>query len=59
MEWVFYIVIAVTFCLYVWSRVTDGYSISKKIQPFVDEFFGVTPSKSGSKPKPPANPKAE
>jgi len=36
--------------LYIWSHVTAGHRIGKKLQPFVDELFGVSP-------KPPQKPK--
>jgi len=45
--------------LYVWSHVTAGHQIGKKLQPFVDDLFGVTPSERESKDQPPANPKAD
>ncbi len=59
MEWVFWIVTVVMLGLYVWSHVSAGHRIGKKLQPFVDELFGVTPSGKGeSKNNPPAKPKA-
>jgi hypothetical protein len=51
--------IAVMLGLYVWSHVTAGHQIGKKLQPFVDDLFGVTPSERESKDQPPANPKAD
>jgi hypothetical protein len=53
--WIF---LAVMLGLYVWSHMTAGYEISKKIQPFVDDLFGVTPSDRDRKDKPPNGPKA-
>jgi hypothetical protein len=44
MEWAFGTVIAVMFGLYIWSHVTAGHRVGKKIQPFIDEVFGVSPS---------------
>jgi hypothetical protein len=57
MEWAFGIFLAVMFGLYIWSHITAGHEISKKIQPFVDNLFGVTPSKGESKPKRPGQSK--
>jgi hypothetical protein len=55
--WIF---LAVMLGLYVWSHVTAGHEIGKKLQPFVDELFGVTPSERARKDKPsPGNPKAD
>jgi hypothetical protein len=53
--WIF---LAVMLGLYVWSHMTAGYEISKKIQPFVDDLFGVTPSDRDRKDKPPIGLKA-
>lgn len=58
MEWALGIFLAGMFGLYVWSHVTAGHEISKKIQPLVDDLFGVAPSERESKGKPPVNPKA-
>jgi hypothetical protein len=58
MEWAIWIFLVVMLGLYVWSHVTAGHQIGKKIQPFVDSLFGVTPSEHKGKNKPPANPKA-
>jgi hypothetical protein len=53
------IFVVVMLGLYVWSHVTAGHRMGKKLQPFVDNFFGVTPSdKQESKTNPPAKPKA-
>ena len=57
MEWALWIFLAVMFGLYIWSHITAGHEIGKKIQPFVDNLFGVTPSKGQAKPKPSTNPK--
>jgi hypothetical protein len=59
MEWALWIFLALMFGLYIWSRITAGHKIGKKIQPFVDNLFGVTPSKGETKPKPSANPKID
>jgi hypothetical protein len=54
MEWIFWIVIVVMLGLYVWSHVSAGHRIGRKLRPFVDELFGVTPlGKSESKDNPP------
>ena len=59
MEWAVGIFVAVMLGLYIWSHVSAGHRIGKKLQPFVDELFGVTPSsESESKSNPPAKPKA-
>jgi hypothetical protein len=59
MEWAFGIVIVATLCLYIWSHVSAGHRIGKKLQPFVDELFGVTPSgEREAKANPPTQPKA-
>jgi hypothetical protein len=58
-EWAIGIFVVVMLGLYVWSHVTAGHRMGKKLQPFVDDLFGVTPSdKQESKTKPPAKPKA-
>jgi hypothetical protein len=54
-EWVIWVLIAVMLGLYIWSHLTAGHRIGKKLQPFVDDLFGVTPSERESKVKPPAN----
>jgi len=59
MEWAFGIFLVIMLGLYIWSHVTAGHAIGKKLQPFVDEFFGVTPpANRESKANPPAKPKA-
>jgi hypothetical protein len=59
-EWAIGIFVVVMLGLYVWSHATAGHRIGKKLQPFVDDFFGVTPSaKQESKANPPAKPKAK
>jgi len=50
---------AVMLGLYLWSHLTAGREISKKLQPFVDDLFGVAPSESDSKGKPPTKPKTD
>jgi hypothetical protein len=55
MEWVFWVFIIAMLGLYSWSDVSAGHRIGKKLQPFVDELFGATPSReSESKDHPPA-----
>ena len=44
MDWAIWAFVAVMLGLYVWSHLTAGHKISKKLQPLVDELFGVTPS---------------
>jgi hypothetical protein len=59
MEWAALIFIVAMLGLYVWAHVSAGHRIDKKLQPFVDEVFGVTPSgRSESKGNPPAKPNA-
>jgi len=59
-EWAIGIVIVVMLGLYVWSHVATGHRIGKKLQPFVDDFFSVTPSaKQESKTNPQAKPKGK
>jgi hypothetical protein len=59
MEWAFWIAIVAVLGLYVWSHVSAGHRIGKKLQPFVDDLFGVTPAGKGeSEDNPPAKPKA-
>ena len=41
MEWAFGVFFVVMLGLYVWSHVTAGRAISKKIQPYIDDLFGV------------------
>jgi hypothetical protein len=59
MEWATGIFVAVMVGLYVWSHLTAGHEIGRKIQPFVDDLFGVTPSERDTEGKPPAKPAAE
>jgi hypothetical protein len=60
MEWAFYIFLAVMLGLYVWSHVSAGHRIGKKLQPFVDELFGGSHVGEGERnTDPPAKPKAE
>lgn len=47
-----WLLIAVMLGLYVWSHLTAGHEISKKLQPFVDDLFGAAPSKRESKGNP-------
>jgi hypothetical protein len=59
-EWAIGILVVVMLGLYVWSHVTASHRIGKKLQPFVDDFFGVTPSaKQESKANPTAKPKSK
>jgi hypothetical protein len=55
MEWALWIFLAVMFGFYIWSHITASHEISKKIQPFVDNLFGATPSKGETKPRSSAN----
>jgi hypothetical protein len=58
-EWAIGIFVVVMLGLYVWSHVTAGHRIGKKLQTFVDDLFGVRPSGTQqSKASPPAKPKA-
>lgn len=41
MEWAFWAFFAVMIGLYIWSHVTAGHAISKKLQPFINDLFGV------------------
>jgi hypothetical protein len=41
MEWAFGVFFVVMFGLYIWSHVTAGHAISKKVQPFIDDLFGI------------------
>jgi hypothetical protein len=59
MEWAIWVFMAVMLGLYLWSHLTAGREISKKLQPFVDDLFDVTPSESDSNGKPPAKPRAD
>jgi hypothetical protein len=59
MEWVIGLFVAVMLGLYLWSHLTAGHEVGKKVQPFVDDLFGVTPSERDSERKPPAKPRAE
>jgi hypothetical protein len=55
----FWIFLAAMLGLYAWSHLSTGHRIGKKLQPFVDEFFDVTPSsKRENKGNPPSKPKA-
>jgi hypothetical protein len=58
MEWAIGIFLVVMFGLYIWSHASAGRRIGEKLQPFVDELFGVSPSgERESKSNPPAKPK--
>jgi hypothetical protein len=59
MEWAILVFMAGMLGLYLWSHLSAGREISKKLQPFVDDLFGVAPSESDSKGKPPTKPKAD
>jgi hypothetical protein len=59
MEWAIWVFMAVMLGLYLWSHLTAGHEIGKKLQPFVDDLFGVAPSEHDRKGKPPAKPKAD
>jgi len=43
MEWAIGAFFAVMIGLYIWSHVTAGHAIGKKVQPFIDDLFGVGP----------------
>ena len=59
MEWAFGIFLIAMIGLYIWSHASAGHRIGKKLQPCVDELFGVSPSGEGeNKGDPPARPKA-
>ena len=49
MEWAIGVFFAVMLGLYIWSHVTAGHAVGKKVQPFVDHLFGVDP-KAGRNP---------
>lgn len=57
--WAIWVFMAVMLGLYLWSHLTAGHEIGKKLQPFVDDLFGVTPSKHDSGEKPPIEPKVD
>ena len=50
MEWAIGVFFLVMIGLYVWSHVTAGHEIGKKVQPFPNDLFGEG-SNSGQKPK--------
>lgn len=50
MEWAIGAFFAVMLGLYIWSHVTAGHAVGKKVQPFIDDLFGVSP-KDPTKPK--------
>ena len=50
MEWAFGLFFAVMLGLYIWSHLTAGHAIGKKVQPFVDDLFGIRP-KSEQRPR--------
>ena len=50
---------AIMLGLYFWSHFTAGREVSKKVEPYVDDLFGVAPSDSKSKGKLPARTKAD
>jgi len=49
MEWAIAAFFAVMIGLYIWSHVTAGNAIGKRVQPFMDDLFGVG-AKAGQKP---------
>ena len=59
MEWAIWVFVVVMLGLYLWSHLTAGREISKKLQPFVDDLFGVASSERDSKGKPPTKPKTD
>ena len=50
MEWANGVFFAIMLGLYIWSHVTAGHAIGKKVQPLVDDLFGVG-RKTVQKPK--------
>jgi hypothetical protein len=50
MEWAIGAFLAAMLGLYIWSHVTAGHAIGKRVQPFIDDVFGVGP-KTGQNPK--------
>jgi hypothetical protein len=58
-RWAILVFMAGMLGLYLWSHLTAGREISKKLQPFVDDLFGVASSESDSKGKPPTKPKTD
>ncbi len=50
MDWAIGVFLVVMIGLYIWSHVTAGHAIGKKMQPFIDDLFGVS-QKSGCKPQ--------
>jgi hypothetical protein len=59
MEWAIGVFVAVMLGLFLWSHLMAGHEVGKKLQPFVDDLFGVSPSERDSKRKPSAKPRAE
>ena len=49
MEWAIAAFFAVMLGLYIWSHVTAGHAIGKKVEPFIDDVFGVG-AKTGQNP---------
>ena len=49
MEWAVGAFFGVMLGLYIWSHVTAGHAIGKKVQPFIDDLFGIG-SKTGQNP---------
>jgi hypothetical protein len=49
MEWAIGTFFAVMLGLYIWSHITAGHAMGKKVQPFIDDLFGVG-SKTGQNP---------
>jgi hypothetical protein len=50
MEWAIGAFFAVMLGLYIWSHLTAGRAIGEKVQPFIDDVFGVRPT-TGQNPK--------
>ena len=49
MEWAFGVFFVVMIGLYIWSHLTAGHAIGKKVQPFINDLFSVD-QQSGQKP---------
>jgi len=50
MDWAIGVFLVFMIGLYIWSHLTSGHAIGKKMQPFVDDLFGMG-QKSDSKPQ--------
>lgn len=43
MEWAIGAFFVVMLGLYLWSHVTASHAVGKKVQPLIDDLFGVSP----------------